>query len=168
MVLKGRALHGRRQHGAAPASNPDGDYLPPMPFRCIDYIIQKGADKSALPYLPDRCAQLTVDHNGILRATIAGTAAAAATWAHFFSPTWFTIPDAEATKNLTLLTNALVRRVLVDENGMAKGVAYVDRQDETRSRGLRQGSRAGCIMRGDRAHHAQFDITALASRHREF
>ena len=24
-------------------SNPDGEYLPPMPWRCIDYIIQKGA-----------------------------------------------------------------------------------------------------------------------------
>ena len=43
-------------------SNPDGEYLPPMPFRCIDYIIQKGAEKIGVPYLPDRCAQLTTDH----------------------------------------------------------------------------------------------------------
>lgn len=45
-------------------SNPDGEYLPPMPFRCIDYIMQKGAEKIGVPYLPDRCAQLTVAHNG--------------------------------------------------------------------------------------------------------
>ena len=45
-------------------SNPDGEYLPPMPWRCIDYIIQKGAEKIGVPYLPDRCAQLTVGHNG--------------------------------------------------------------------------------------------------------
>ena len=45
-------------------SNPDGEYLPPMPWRCIDYIIQKGGEKIGVPYLPDRCAQLTVAHNG--------------------------------------------------------------------------------------------------------
>jgi hypothetical protein len=37
------------------------------------------------------------------------------------------IPEAEATRNLTLLTNALVRCVVIDKNGMAKGIAYVDR-----------------------------------------
>ena len=38
-------------------SNPDGEYLPPMPWRCLDYIIQKGGEKIGVPYLPDRCAQ---------------------------------------------------------------------------------------------------------------
>jgi hypothetical protein len=45
-------------------SNPDGEYLPPLPFRCIDRIIEAGAKKIGVPYLPDRCAQLTVAHNG--------------------------------------------------------------------------------------------------------
>ena len=27
-----------------------------MPWRCLDYIIQKGAEKIGVPYLPDRCA----------------------------------------------------------------------------------------------------------------
>jgi choline dehydrogenase-like flavoprotein len=108
-------------------SNPDGVYLPPMPFRCIDYIIQKGAGKIGLPYLPDRCAQLTVAHNGHPACHYCGNCTRGCDVGAFFSPTWFTIPDAEATTNLTLLTNAVVREVLVDENGMAKGVAYVDR-----------------------------------------
>ena len=108
-------------------SNPDGDYLPQMPFRCIDYIIQKGAEKIGLPYLPDRCAQLTVAHNGHPACHYCGNCTRGCDVGAFFSPTWFTIPDAEATKNLTLLTNAVVREVLVDENGTAKGVAYVDR-----------------------------------------
>ena len=45
-------------------SNPDGEYLPPMPWRCFDYILQKASEKIGVPYLPDRCAQLTVAHNG--------------------------------------------------------------------------------------------------------
>jgi choline dehydrogenase-like flavoprotein len=108
-------------------SNPDGKYLPPMPWRCIDYIIQKGAEKIGVPYLPDRCAQLTKAHNGHPACHYCGNCTRGCDVGAFFSPTWFTIPEAEATKNLTLLTNALVRSVIVDENGMVRGVAYVDR-----------------------------------------
>src|SRR5207302_891136 len=109
-------------------SNPDGEYLPPMPWRCIDYIIQKGAEKIGVPYLPDRCAQLTTDHNNHPACHYCGNCSRGCDVGSFFSPTWFTIPEAEATKNLTLLTNSLVRGVLVDESGMAKGVAFVDRK----------------------------------------
>ena len=108
-------------------SNPDGDYLPPMPWRCIDYIIQEGAKKLGLPYLPDRCAQLTVQHGDHPPCHYCGNCSRGCDVGSFFSPTWFTIPEAEATKNLTLLTHALVREVIVDENGRAKGVAYIDR-----------------------------------------
>jgi choline dehydrogenase-like flavoprotein len=109
-------------------SNPDGEYLPSMPWRCIDFIIQKGAEKIGVPYLPDRCAQLTKAHNGHPACHYCGNCSRGCDVGAFFSPTWFTIPEAEATKNLTLLTNALVRTVLVEENGTAKGVAYVDRE----------------------------------------
>jgi choline dehydrogenase-like flavoprotein len=110
-------------------SNPDGEYLPQIPFRCIDHIIQQGAAKLGLPYLPDRCAQLTMAHGGHPACHYCGNCSRGCDVGSFFSPTWFTIPDAEATKNLTLLTNALVRSVLVDERGMARGVAYVDRSN---------------------------------------
>jgi choline dehydrogenase-like flavoprotein len=109
-------------------SNPDGDYLPPMPFRCFDYILQKAGEKIGVPYLPDRCAQLTTAHNGHPACHYCGNCTRGCDVGAFFSPTWFTIPEAEATKKLTLLTNALVRAVLVNEDGTAKGVAYVDRE----------------------------------------
>ena len=111
-------------------SNPDGEYLPQMPFRCIDYIFQKAGEKIGVPYLPDRCAQLTVAHNGHPACHYCGNCTRGCDVGAFFSPTWFSIPDAEHTKNLTLLTDALVRAVLVDEKGHAKGVAYVDRQSK--------------------------------------
>jgi choline dehydrogenase-like flavoprotein len=108
-------------------SNPDGEYLPPFPFRCIDYIIQEGAKKIGVPYLPDRCAQLTVAHNGHPPCHYCGNCTRGCEVGSFFSPTWFTLPEAEATKKLTLITNALVRSVIVDEQGNARGVAFVDR-----------------------------------------
>ena len=109
-------------------SNPDGEYLPPMPWRCFDHILQKASEKIGVPYLPDRCAQLTVAHNGRPACHYCGNCSRGCDVGSFFSPTWFTIPDAEATRKLTLLTDALVRSVLVGQDGLATGVAYVDRK----------------------------------------
>jgi choline dehydrogenase-like flavoprotein len=108
-------------------SNPDGEYLPPITWRCIDYIIQKAAEQVGVPYLPDRCAQLTVAHHGHPACHYCGNCTRGCDVGAFFSPTWFTLPEAEATKRMTLVTNALVREVMVDDSGMARGVAYVDR-----------------------------------------
>jgi len=108
-------------------SNPDGDYLPPIPFRCVDYVLQKGAEKVGVPYLPDRSAQLTVAHNGHPPCHYCGNCGSGCDTGSFYSPTWFTIPAAEKTGNLELRTDAIAWKVLVDESGQANGVAYIDR-----------------------------------------
>jgi choline dehydrogenase-like flavoprotein len=108
-------------------SNPDGEYLPPIPFRCIDYILQKGAEKLGIPYVHDRSAQLTLPHNGHPPCHYCGNCGSGCDTGSFFSPTWFTIPDAEKTGNLELRTDAIAWKVLTDENGQAEGVAYIDR-----------------------------------------
>lgn len=108
-------------------SNPDGEYLPPMTWRCFDHVMARAASKVGIPYLPDRCAQLTVAHNGHPACHYCGGCSQGCDVGAFFSPTWFTLPDAERTGNLTLVTDALVREVLVDEAGQARGVAYVER-----------------------------------------
>ena len=110
------------------SSNPDGEYLPPIKFRCLDYILQKGAEKIGVPYLPDRCAQLTVPHNEHPACHYCGGCTNGCDTGSFFSPTWFTIPAAEKTGKLELRTNTHVKDILVDENGHAKGVAYIDRK----------------------------------------
>ena len=108
-------------------SNPDGQYLPPMQFRCMDYIIAAGAKKSGIPYLPDRMAQLTKEHNGHPPCHFCGNCTWGCDVGAFFSTPYFLLPDARATGNLHLRTNAVAREVLVDADGHARGVAYVDR-----------------------------------------
>ncbi|MGH9328295.1 MAG: GMC oxidoreductase [Terriglobia bacterium] len=108
-------------------SNPDGVYLPAIPLRCGDYILQEGAKKVGVPYLPDRCAQLTIPQNGHPPCHYCANCGSGCDTGSFFSPTWFTIPDAEKTGRLELRADAIAKNVLVDENGQAKGVAYVDR-----------------------------------------
>jgi choline dehydrogenase-like flavoprotein len=108
-------------------SNPDGVYLPPFNFRCLDWILQAGAEKVSVPYLPDRCAQLTVPHNGHPKCHFCGECTTGCDVGAFFSTPWFLLPSAEATKKLELRTDALAKNILTDENGRAAGVAYIDR-----------------------------------------
>jgi choline dehydrogenase-like flavoprotein len=109
-------------------SNPDGEYLPPMPLRCLDYILQSGCDKLKIPYLPDRLAQLTVPHAGHPPCHYCGNCTQGCDTGSFFSTPWFFLPLAQKTGNLELRTNALAKNVLVHEDGRAKGVSYIDRK----------------------------------------
>ncbi len=109
-------------------SNPDGEYLPPFNFRCLDHILHAGAEKIGVPYLPDRISQLTKDHEGHPSCHYCGGCTTGCDTGSFFSTPWRFLPRAEATNNLELRTNAVAKNILVDENGMARGVAYVDRK----------------------------------------
>ncbi|HLH04513.1 MAG TPA: GMC family oxidoreductase [Bryobacteraceae bacterium] len=108
-------------------SNPDGDYLPPFKLRCLDYILKAACDEMGIPYLPDRCAQLTVPHNHHPACHYCGSCTTGCDVGAFFSPTWYFIPDAEKTGKLELRTNAHVKNVIVREDGKAAGLAYIDR-----------------------------------------
>lgn len=110
------------------ASNPDGEYLPPMKFRCLDVILQHGAEKLGVPYLPDRIAQLTVPLHEHPACHYCGNCTEGCDTGSFFSTPFFFLPAAEKTGKLELRENAVAKNVLVDENGRARGVAYVDRR----------------------------------------
>ncbi|HYR86046.1 MAG TPA: GMC family oxidoreductase, partial [Terriglobia bacterium] len=109
-------------------SNPDGEYLPPFNFRCLDHILQKGAEKIGVPYLHDRISQLTENHEGFPQCHFCGACTFGCDTGSFFSSSWRFVPKAEATKNLDLRTEAMAKNIVVDENGRAKGVAYIDRK----------------------------------------
>ena len=99
----------------------------PFNFRCLDHILAKGAEKIGVPYLHDRIAQLTRDHEGHPACHYCGACTTGCDTGSFFSTHWRFLPKAEATNNLELRTNALAKNILVDENGHANGVAYIDR-----------------------------------------
>jgi choline dehydrogenase-like flavoprotein len=83
VVFQGRAVHGSCQHRSKSAEHPDGEYLPQIPFRCIDYIIQKRV-KNWRPLL---AGSLRAADGGARRhphATTAGIARVVATPDHSF------------------------------------------------------------------------------------
>jgi choline dehydrogenase-like flavoprotein len=95
-------------------SNPDGEYLPPMKFRCIDRILESGARKAGIPYLPDRIAQLTQAHAGHPACHYCGNCTDGCDTGSFFSTPWFLLPSAEHSGNLEIRTNAIAKNILVD------------------------------------------------------
>lgn len=109
-------------------SNPDGEYLPPFSFRYLDYLLAQGATQCGVPYLPDRIAQLTQSLDGHPACHYCGNCTNGCDVGAFFSSPYFLLPQARASGHLELRTNAIAREILVDEQGHAKGVAYVDRQ----------------------------------------
>ena len=109
------------------ASNPDGDYLPPMNFRCMDRILESGAHKIGIPYLPDRIAQLTRPHAGHPACHFCGNCTEGCDVGAFFSTPWFFLPDAERSGNLEVRTNALAKNIIAGDDGRAAGVVYIDR-----------------------------------------
>ena len=109
-------------------SNPDGEYLPAMRLRCLDHILKSGCDKLGLPSLPDRLAQITVAHEGHPACHYCGNCTEGCDTGSFFSTPYFLLPAAERTGRLELRTNAVVRSILADERGRARGVAYVDHE----------------------------------------
>jgi choline dehydrogenase-like flavoprotein len=111
-------------------SNPDGEYLPPFKFRCLDKILEAGCKKIGLPYLPDRIAQLTEDLGKFPKCHFCGNCSNGCEAGSFYSSPWRMLPQALATGNVDLRYNALVKNVLTDETGRATGVTYVDRDSK--------------------------------------
>jgi choline dehydrogenase-like flavoprotein len=128
-------------------SNPDGDYLPPMNFRCMDRILESGAHRIGIPYLPDRIAQLTVSHAGHPGCHFCANCTDGCDTGSFFSTPWFFLPEAEKSGNLEIRTNVLAKNVIADENGRAAGVAYIDRKtgQETEVYGQAVVVAASCV-----------------------
>ena len=102
-----------------------------------------GAEKIGVPYLPDRIAQLTRDHEGHPACHFCSSCTTGCDTGSFFSTPWRFLPRAEATNNLELRTNALARNILVHKNGMANGVAYVDRTTKQAERHCKLERAAG-------------------------
>ena len=92
------------------------------------------------------------------RVTTAATAAPGCDTASFFCSADHLLPAALKTGKLEIRSNAVVARVLVDENGLAKGVQYFDRVDGQGAPGARQGRRHGRVGRRHDPHPAEFEV----------
>ena len=114
------SVEGMRNH-------PDGIFHPPPKPRCYELLVQKASRKLAIPCVPARLSIITRPHNGRAACHHCGQCNRGCSTNSNFSSPEVLIRPAVTTGNLTLLTNAMVREVTVGPDGLATGVAYIDK-----------------------------------------
>jgi choline dehydrogenase-like flavoprotein len=108
-------------------NEPDGIFHPPPAPRCYELLVKKASDKLKITCIPARRSVITKPLNGRAPCHYCGQCnRGCLTRSNFSSPDVLIAP-ALATGKLTLLTNAMVREVVVGPDGRATGVSYVNK-----------------------------------------
>ncbi|GAA4325587.1 GMC family oxidoreductase [Mucilaginibacter gynuensis] len=113
-------------------NEPDGIFLPPPKPRLNELFIKKGAQKAGVTVIPSRGSVLTEalpgnkDRGACFFCGQCGRSCKI--YGDFSSSSCLVIP-AMKTGNLQVISNAMVREVLTDKNGLATGVSYINKED---------------------------------------
>src|SRR6266851_684562 len=115
-------------------SAPDGVFLPPPKPRCTELMVKKACDKLNIICIPARLAILTRSLNGRLPCHYCGQCSRGCVPASNFSSSQVLLPPALQTGKLTLITGAMAREILVNKDGKAEGVSYIDKATRSEKR----------------------------------
>lgn len=109
-------------------NHPDGEFLPAPRPRCRELLVKEASDKLNITCIPSRLSILTKPVNGRAACHYCGQCnRGCASNSNFTSPNVLIYP-AMKTGKLTIMTNAMVREVTTNAQGLATGVSYVDKQ----------------------------------------
>jgi choline dehydrogenase-like flavoprotein len=107
---------------------PGSRFLMPAPApRCGEVFLKKACDKLGIPIVAGRRANFTRPHRGFPACHYCGACGEGCDTASFFCSADHLIPDALATGNLEIRSNAVVARILTDDRGLASRVQYFER-----------------------------------------
>jgi len=112
-------------------SAPDGNFLPPIPPRVHEVLIQKTCAKLNIPCIPSRMAILTKSIHGRAACHYCGQCGRGCRTASAFASSQAMIFPAMKTGKLTVFTNAMARELLTDSSGKVTAVSYVDKPTRT-------------------------------------
>jgi len=108
---------------------PDGHFQPPMGLTCAETLFRtRVKDKLGWTATLGRSANLTKPTNGRAPCHYCGPCERGCITHSYFNAAFTTVADALKTGRCTLIPNAMVHQVLMDQvTGKARGVSYVDR-----------------------------------------
>ncbi len=109
---------------------PDGEFLPPMEMNCAEQFLREGIER-AFPgrrMIIGRVANLSRAHEGRGPCQYRNQCQRGCSFGGYFSSLSATLPAAQRTGNLTVVTDAIVHSVIYDEQrDRASGVRVIDR-----------------------------------------
>jgi len=119
-------ISGQAEHVA---ELPDSRFHPAMPMSCAEMQLRtRTKDKLGWTVTIGRVANITKPHNGRAACHYCGPCEQGCATHSYFNSAFTTVADAVKSGNTTLITNAMVYKVLTDPStGKASGVMYVDR-----------------------------------------
>jgi choline dehydrogenase-like flavoprotein len=109
---------------------PDGQFQPPMPLTCQESIFRERVKRKLNRTVTlARSANLTRPINGRGPCHFCGPCERGCVTHSYFNAAFTTVPDALGTGKCTLISNAMVHKVLMDPaTNRARGLLYVDRK----------------------------------------
>ncbi|MEC5147722.1 GMC family oxidoreductase [Chitinophaga sp. 212800010-3] len=111
-------------------NEPDGFFLPPPKPRLHELMLKKAGDRLGIPVIPSRLSILTRSVNKDRSPCFyCSQCNRGCTVYGDFSSSSVLVKPAMKSGHVDLYTNAMVREVLTDNNGLATGVAYIDKTD---------------------------------------
>ncbi|MBT6769912.1 MAG: GMC family oxidoreductase, partial [Opitutales bacterium] len=108
---------------------PDGEFLPPMEFTCMEAHVKKIVEKKfkGRNVINPRCANLTQHHKGRGPCQFRNRCNRGCPFTGYFSSNGASLPAAATTGKLTLRPESVVHSIIYDkESGKAKGVRVID------------------------------------------
>ncbi len=110
---------------------PDGNFLPPMELNCVEKAFKNSLEEKfpGRKMIIGRVANLTEPKKGRGKCQFRNRCDEGCPYGGYFSTNSSTIPAALATNNLTIVTGALVNKVIYDEKkNRATGVEVINTQ----------------------------------------
>lgn len=109
---------------------PDSLFQPPVPLTCQETLFRdRVREKLGRIVIPARSANLTQPLNGRGPCHFCGPCERGCMTHSYFNSAFTTVADALASGNCTLISNAMVYKVLMDSvHNRARGVLYIDRK----------------------------------------
>jgi choline dehydrogenase-like flavoprotein len=106
-------------------------YLSPIPWRCSEHILKRATGAMGVPLIAVRKAVLTEPHDNRPACHYCGHCMEGCDVASIFTTPDCMLPKARTTGNFTLRQNALAREILVDREGKARAVSFIDTETRT-------------------------------------
>lgn len=107
---------------------PDGKFLPPMNFSCGNLLAKQVIEaRFGWRVMPDRVANLTVPHKDRPACHYCDECQRGCYTASYFNSPSVTLPAAARTGRFTLQSDAVVSHLVMNDEGKAAGVHYIDR-----------------------------------------
>lgn len=117
---------------------PDGEFLPPLKFRCSEAILKRTCDKLGIAMIPSRKAVLTEPYDGRPACHYCGHCMEGCDIGALFTVPNSMLPKARRTGNFTLVPGKIARALEVNDAGLVRAVSVVDaethKEEEIRAR----------------------------------